>query len=225
MGASSFTKSVANIVYEKFAGNIGKMLLWTGSIGWALSSAAQIFAIVKNDKIPRDQKKFLIPQELFDAVINILAYVAITKSFTKIGDKLVESGRLANSKIRTFLKVTNRETQICKKGFNIANLDEVKKETDKDFAKDYYKFADGISFISTTIGSIISCNIVTPVLRNKIATNRQKKSLHDDQMKNNLMLPTSPVLPAQNRMNINDYRAKVAKTAPASVISGGGMKI
>ena len=211
MDASSITKFIANIVYDKIAGNIGKMLLWTGSIGWALSSAAQMHAVVKNDKIPSDQKKFLIPQELFDAVINILAFVTITKCFTKLGDRLVESGRLANSKIRTFLKATNREAQICKKDFNISNLDEVKNETDKDFAKDYYKFADGISFISTTIGSIISCNIVTPLLRNKIGANRQKYSMAEDNLKKESMYPIAPVLPSQNRMSMDSYSAKISK--------------
>ena len=43
-------------LYKAYGGSMGKMLIHTGVIGWALSSAAQIFAIAINDKIHKKQK-------------------------------------------------------------------------------------------------------------------------------------------------------------------------
>ena len=42
---------------------------------------------------------------------------------------------------------------------------------------EYNSFKNGVDVIGMTVGSILSCNIITPVLRNKIAANRQQKTL------------------------------------------------
>ena len=49
---------------------------------------------------------------------------------------------------------------------------------------DYNKFKGGLDVIATTAGSILSCNIVTPIIRNNIAANRQRQAL--DTNKNQL---------------------------------------
>ena len=41
----------------------------------------------------------------------------------------------------------------------------------------YNKFYKGVDVIGTTLGSILSCNIVTPIIRNEIAANKQKKCI------------------------------------------------
>ena len=43
--------SIFDRLYKTYSGSLGKMLIHTGVIGWALSSAAQILAIVINDNI------------------------------------------------------------------------------------------------------------------------------------------------------------------------------
>ena len=63
----------------RYGDDIGKMLVHTGVIGWILSSAAQVVAIVINDKIPKEQKMFLIPQEIADAGVNIASFYLITQ--------------------------------------------------------------------------------------------------------------------------------------------------
>ena len=57
--------------YNHFHESTGKMLIYTGAIGWTLSSASQIMAIVLNPKISKEKKSFLIPQESMDAFTNI----------------------------------------------------------------------------------------------------------------------------------------------------------
>ena len=48
-----------------------------------------------------------------------------------------------------------------KVGFDI--LKDV-KNVPESIAKDYKSFEDGVDVIATTIGSVLSCNIVTPLL-------------------------------------------------------------
>lgn len=224
MNVPSFVKKFADDTY-KLAQKPGKMLLLVGVAGWVLSSLAQVTAVVINNKIPKDQKKFLIPQELADAGVNIASFFLITQWFTKHGENMVKSGKLITPAIKKGLEKFEVESKIGTKGFDITDLDQIKETSskfNKEFQTDYYKFADGVSFISSTLGSIISCNIITPILRNKIAANRQKASIEQDKIKNDLTLPTSPILPAQNRFGIDDYRAK---TMNANITPGGSMRI
>ena len=74
MSSTSLFKSVNDYVARHYGENPGKMLIHTGVIGWVLSSAAQVAAIVINDKIPNEQKMFLIPQEMSDAAVNIASF-------------------------------------------------------------------------------------------------------------------------------------------------------
>lgn len=222
MAVPSFVKTFANYTYENFAKKPGKMLLWVGVIGWVLSSLAQVTAVVINNKIPNDQKKFLIPQEMADAAVNILSFFVLTKSVTHLGESLVKSGKLATPGIRNFLKNNNLEKEVCKKGFNIPDSNAFKN--DKTFQNEYFKFADGVSFISSTIGSIVSCNIITPILRNKFAAARQKADIEKErQQKTPIILPETPVLPAQNKFDKDNYKSAVVN-APR-ITTGGPMKI
>ena len=65
-------------IYQNFKKDTSKMLIFTGTAGWALSSFAQIIAIVVNPKISSEKKSFLIPQEFMDAVVNVGAFFGIT---------------------------------------------------------------------------------------------------------------------------------------------------
>ncbi len=222
-----FIEKIANTVYKEFAGKPGKFLLIVGTIGWTASAISQTIAIILNDKIPTVQKKFLIPQELADAAVNIAAFFALTRSFTKFGEKFVKSGRLATPKIREFLAKYKLDANIGQKDFNILKtpqLNELHKDFDKGFSKAYYNLADGVSFISSTIGSVISCNIITPILRNKFASHRQKAYLAEEKEKRDTMIPAPIVLPAQNRFGIEDYKKQASLNAP-KVNTSGVMKV
>lgn len=220
MEVPSLMKSFANKVYKEFSDDPGNLLLWTGTIGWVLSSIAQITGIITNSKIPNDQKKFLIPQEMADAGVNIASFFLVTKTFTDVGKNLVKSGKLSTPKIRSFLN-DELKSKIGTKDFDISKLDQIKNESNPEFNKAYGEFANGIGFISSTIGSIISCNIITPILRNKFAADRQKRDIAKDKVNekqnDSTIAPYTPVIPMQNRVGIDDYRSKVLNASSGSM--------
>lgn len=179
-----------NVILEKYGEQPGKMLVHTGVLGWILSSAAQIGAVVFNDKISPEQKVFLIPQEIADAAVNIVSFYAITNSVKVIASKLVKTGKLTTPAIMDYLKKTGLKmpkkagdvSPIGKWDFDItklANFDEI--------APKFKPFKNGVDVGASLLGSIISCNLVTPIVRNEYASQRQKTMLaqmHDKQQKN-----------------------------------------
>ncbi len=179
-----------NVILEKYGEQPGKMLVHTGVLGWILSSAAQVAAVVFNDKISKEQKVFLIPQEIADAAVNIVSFYAITNSVKAIASKLVKTGKLTTPAILDYLKKTGIKilknskdvSPIGKWDFDItklSNFDEIEKQ--------FKPFKNGVDVAASLLGSIISCNLVTPILRNEYAARQQKLALtkmHDKQMKN-----------------------------------------
>ncbi len=171
-----------SVMYKNYGENPGKMLVHTGVLGWILSAMAQVSAVVFNDKISKEQKSFLIPQEIADAAINIVSYYVITSSFKNLASKLVSTGKLSTSKIRNYIKSkkVNPAEYIGKLNTNI----------EKDFPEikgDYKAFKNGVDVVASTVGSIISCNIVTPILRNEYAAQKQKEAIlrmHGKRQKN-----------------------------------------
>lgn len=164
--------NIKNSLMRQFGEDPGKMLLHTGTLGWILSSLAQVSAVVFNDKIPKKQKSFLIPQEIADGCVNIASFYLFTNSFTKFANKMVSTGKWRTPAIDAFLKKYNLKKHIGSVDFNIkelANFDEIRSA--------YKAIASGNAIAASTIGSIISCNIVTPILRNKFAADRQQKAI------------------------------------------------
>lgn len=155
-------------LYKNYGENPGKMLVHTGVLGWILSSLAQVSAVVFNDKISPEQKSFLIPQEMADAGINIISFYLVTSSFKNLASKLVSTGKLTTKNIKNALSKEDLK-RIGNLDFNIGKLSKV--------PEGYKPFKNGVDVVASTIGSIISCNIVTPILRNKYASKRQKQTL------------------------------------------------
>ncbi len=166
--ASQKFMSCKNYLYKNYGESPGKMLVHTGVLGWILSSAAQVFAIVINDKIPAKEKMFLIPQEFADAAINILSFYAVTNSFTSVGNKLVKSGKLLTPKLKKYVD----EKQIQDIG---KITTDISSGMTGDIRNEFMKFKGGVSIIFSTVGSILSCNIITPILRNQYAAKKQKE--------------------------------------------------
>ena len=162
------------VMYKNYGENPGKMLVHTGVLGWILSSLAQVSAVVFNDKISPEQKSFLIPQEIADAAINILSFYVITSSFKSAASKLVSTGKLTTKPIRDFLtkQGVNSNEHIGKLNFNIEKMANF-----SDIKDNYKPFKNGVDVVASTVGSIISCNIVTPILRNQYASKKQKQTL------------------------------------------------
>jgi hypothetical protein len=158
---------------EKFGSDTAKMLIHTGVIGWILSSLAQVTAIVINDKIPKEQKMFLVPQEMADALVNIVSFYAVTQTFSSVAKKLVTSGKWLPKSVKNVLVEKGLGERLGQKGFDILKEGGL---TDKAL-NDFNLFKGGIDVTATTLGSVLSCNIITPLLRNVIAANRQQDAI------------------------------------------------
>lgn len=182
LNPSKLFENFKNTILTKYGPNPAKMLIYTGVLGWFLSSAAQVVAIAVNDKIPKEQKMFLIPQEIGDGAINVVSFFLVTTAIKNFASRLVSSGKLASPKIRQYLTDSGINIK-TKKGWKVLpNFDfskfDIKNMTNFDLIKDEYNsFKNGIDVIAMTAGSILSCNIITPILRNKYAAKRQQKTL------------------------------------------------
>lgn len=212
MSNASLFMNFKNLIAKHYGDNPGRMLIHTGVIGWILSAAAQVMAIAINDKIPKEQKMFLIPQEMADAAVNIVSFYAVTQTFASVAGKLVKTGKWLPGSVRAFLEKNGLGAKLGKKGFNV----KVDGNLTDELAKQYDKFNNGIDVIATTIGSILSCNIITPLVRNEIAADRQKKAISKMNAKN----PVKLVENNTNMMYIKKPSMKDFQTYSSNIYSG-----
>ena len=167
-------KSALNWIANHFRKDASKMLIWTGVAGWTLSSLAQISAVIFNPKISKEQKSFLVPQEFADAAVNIGSFFLVTQVAKKSVSKLFSTGKFAPQKVRDYLNKNKKlyENKIGKLDFD---LDEVLKQ-DKLFPREEYWSCKNFGTTMATVGAgILSSNIITPIVRNNMAANMQKK--------------------------------------------------
>lgn len=207
--------SILNHIYDVYASNkeADKMLIHTGTIGWALSSAAQIFGIMINDKIPKEQKMFLIPQEFADACVNILAFYTVTQALANFANKLITTGKIIPKSVKKVLVKQGLTDRIGKFDFDILKHAKLTGNP----SKTYKGFKIGAGVIAMTLGSVISCNIITPILRNIYASHRQRENIA--KMNN----PNPALLNPQN--NRDRARAVIHKTYMQAFMNRGNLKI
>lgn len=177
MANSVFQKGL-EYIYQNFKKNTATMLVVTGTIGWGLSSLAQIGALLFNPKISKEQKSFLIPQEFLDAVVNIGSFFLITQATKKIISKMASTGKIAPQKVRDFLN-KNKDLYGDKVGKLSLDLDEVLKTNNKFPTDSYYTYKNFVTTVGTVGASIVASNVVTPVIRNSMAADMQKKYLNN----------------------------------------------
>lgn len=172
--------NLKNYLYKKYGKESGKMIVHLGVATWILASAAQVGAVIFNDKIPKAQKKFLVPQEIADGAINILAFYTVTNSLKNIAGRLVLTGKWTNRPIREFVK--NNPIQRINLGDSDVNLSKIYANRD-DFSQIYSPFKNGMDMAATTLGSVLSCNIIAPLVRNPIGAIEQKRNLKKESAK------------------------------------------
>ncbi len=175
----NFFQNCFNWICENFKKDTSKMLIVTGTLGWILSSLAQVFGILGNSKISSEKKSFLLPQEVMDAVVNVGAFFGITMFTKKVIAKMASTGKIAPQSVRDFLnKNSILKNKVGKFDFNVGDV--LPKNSNELTSYESYK-----NFVTTmgTVGaSILSCNIVTPLIRNATASRVQKRYID---MKNN----------------------------------------
>lgn len=169
--------NLKNYLYKHYGQESGKLIVHTGVVTWTMASLAQIAAVAFNNKIPSDQKKFLVPQEIADGVVNIFAFYAVTNSMKQLAGRLISTGKWSNASIRKF--VAEHPSKEIKMGELSTNLAKTYKGNE-DFYKAYSPFKNGVDMIATTIGSVISCSAIAPFIRNPLGAMQQKRSIQKD---------------------------------------------
>lgn len=166
--------NILNWIAKNFSNDTAKMLVWTGAAGWALSSAAQICAILFNPKIDKEQKGYLLPQEFVDAVVNIGGFFAITQIARGLSSKLYKTGKFAPKSVKEFV-LNNKEKLGDKVGKLDFDLGKILEKESFELQRDYKVAKDFGTTVATIAGGVVSTNILAPIIRNNMATNMQKK--------------------------------------------------
>ena len=190
---SGLFDKIKTAAFGKMSHGLGSMLIVTSAMGWALASAAQICGIAKNDKYSKEEKNFLVKQEIADASLNILSR------------GLIDSGKIVTPKISNFCKkqgfdLTQPKTSISKlvneKLENTISNIQKAKETGlgdiKALRKDrnslrafrnrtLMPLESGAEVVGTLTGGILASNVITPICRNKIAAASVKKQQQPQQ--------------------------------------------
>lgn len=89
---------------NKCTKNNGLFLFGSLAAAWILASTAQTFGLMLNKKIPKEEKKFLIPQEIMDGTFNIATYAAVTVPL------MAGTGKLASKSFKSEKAVEGAKT-------------------------------------------------------------------------------------------------------------------
>ena len=174
-------------IYKHFKEDTSHMLIVTGSLGWILSSAAQLGAIINNKKISNEKKSFLLPQEFMDGLINVGTFLFTTLVFKKGVEKLIKTGKILPKSVRTYLD-SHKDLYKDKVGKFDFNLDTVLANDKANAPYETYKsYKNFVTTMGTVGASVLACNVITPVLRNNTASKVQKSYI---ELQNNT--PTYP---------------------------------
>lgn len=167
--------NILNTVAKHFRKDASKMLIWTGVAGWALSSAAQIGAILVNKKIPDEQKSFLVPQEMADAAVNIGLFFLVTQMTKRTVAKMFSTGKFAPRSVRNYLDA-RKDLYGHRIGKADFDLDTVLKQDTVNFPKEqYYGCKNFGTTLATISAGVVSSNILTPIIRNNMASKAQQR--------------------------------------------------
>lgn len=202
-------KGILDKIAKAYAGKSANMLITTGIASWVLSSAGQIYGILKNPKIDKKEKKFLLPQEVMDAVVNIISFGCITLMAKKVTGKLYKTGKWATPNIRKFL---NEHKSEFDKTIGTAEFDieqAFKKYNENELHGEYKKVEGHATLLATILGSILASNIVTPIGRNYVASKMQKKDKHLDKITDNNTILKPYAMPAYMTNQSNSAGMKI----------------
>ena len=168
--ASERFDNIKKTIFEKYSDNVGGMLIHTSIIGWIASSTAQVIGIANNKKYSKEQKSFMIPQEIADAAINIGSFFLITSSVKRLASKMISTGKLTPKDVYEKIHQYGDTKNVGKYNFDLTKVHYYKEIEDK--YKSFRNFAESSAAV---VGGVISSNLVTPVIRNNFASSNFSK--------------------------------------------------
>ena len=92
-----------NSLFNAIKDDLSKMLIYTGAATWIASGLAQSCAIIKTPKFTKEQKSFLLPQELADTAVNICMFLLITCTTRGIVKKSFSTGKFTIKSVRDII--------------------------------------------------------------------------------------------------------------------------
>lgn len=170
-----------------------------GSIAMALSCAAFTGSVFFNKGIPSEQKSFLVSQELADGAINVALFLVMTDKFKKLAENKIKAGKIFPKEMKEQVKLIR-----AKIGEN-ANFETMKKSfCEKDLTK-IADFHTGFKNSVSLGGSLLAASIVTPIIRNIVASNFQKKHLHNETSVVKAVSPEQKPIKITKLLPVNSY--------------------
>ncbi len=153
---------ILNKIQQGFTGwfdkdNNANFLFITAALGWALASLAQTIGLAGNKEISKEDKRFLIPQEIADGAANIGLYALVTTNLMKGAEKLTKPGK--NGK--TIINLKNEAGDILSYAEN---------------QKLYTKMGRNLKTGAAILGGVISTCILTPIIRNAFGAYMKKRA-------------------------------------------------
>ncbi|MDD3420267.1 MAG: hypothetical protein PHE78_06675 [Candidatus Gastranaerophilales bacterium] len=168
-------------LYKRSNSNNGPLIV-LGAFGWFVSMLAQLAGIKSNKKLTPDKKKFLYEQEKNEGICNIGLYLLFTSTLSGVADALHRKGKILTKAtkpiIEKFAKENNFDSidDVYAKAKSLGkNVVAYMKEIKPGIELEPFAKKSGVATAATILASILSCNIVTPILKNKMAYNALKK--------------------------------------------------
>lgn len=165
----SFLKNRLEKLADLRGSNPGTVIKFAGCLTWASSSAAQVIAIITNDKIPAKDKKFMIRQELADGAINVATLLALSSAFEAAGRRIVKCGLILPEKALNSSKLDSIEKKSSEVLSSLKNKDLSKPEAINMLPESIKNFVKGMSAITAIGGQLFTVSLAAPILRNQIA--------------------------------------------------------
>lgn len=202
MTVPKFVKNFINYMFKNYSMDDGKLLVHMGALSWVFGAFAQVGAVICDKNIDKKKKKFLLPQEAADAGANVVLFYTVCDVIKRASDKLVESGKLLTKEAADAIKALKPSAKNWKDVFTAAELKgnltellqdgsklnlfngQVLTQAQKDAVNKALtaveKHKNNMGIVAAIGASILACNIITPYVRNFIASKWQKNQLHKE---------------------------------------------
>lgn len=188
-----------------------------GTIATGLSCLCFTGSVLLNKGIPGEQKEFLVSQELADGAINVTLFFVLTDRFKKGAEKLIAAGKIFPETVKKEIETAKEELEKIKKGSGENALwNDIKPKLSKQKIEEIDKFHKGFRNTVSLAGSLLAMSIITPIVRNIIASKIQKKHEGSIFDKNTSLQSVKPV---QNKPKVSNI------DKPQTFQSRTGMKI
>lgn len=132
--------------------------------GFAYTTEGLSFAL--NKKLPKEERRFLFFQELAEGAVGISLFLLLSSKFKKIGEKLVDKALILPDTLPNKFRTPEMVKRILTQ--------------DDKYTRILNEFKKNMGLAASLTGIIVVFNIITPIIRNKIASYFQQKKLQKE---------------------------------------------